>query len=129
MEPRKVSTLHPRYIAALARPRGVTRLGAFYLVAGMTTLLAIVALPGGPDAGPIVSLLLATGFYVALGIGFLRLRRWAYWVALALHVAVALGAPLLLFAQLYSVALINLALNLVACYYLRRPNVRAAFGV
>ena len=129
MEPNKLSNLHPRSIAALVRPRGVTRLGACYLVAGLITLLAILALPGGPDVGPIVSLLLATAFYVAVGIGFLSLRRGAYWVALGLHVAVILGALLLLFAQLYTVALINLALNLLACYYLRRPNVRAAFRV
>ena len=74
-------------------------------------------------------MLLATAFYFALGIGFLSLRRWAYWVALVLHGAVILGAVLLLFAQLYTVALINLALNLLACYYQRRPNVRAAFRV
>jgi len=127
MEPRK---LHPGYFAGLAGPRGVKWLGAFYLVAGIITLLAIVALPSGSDSGPVVSLLIATGFYLALGIGFLSLLRWAYWVALALHVAVAvLAAPLLLLAQLYGVALISLALNLVACYYLRRPNVRAAFSV
>jgi hypothetical protein len=126
MEPSK---LHPGYNAALARPKGVTRLGAFYLVAGIITLGAIFSLSGGQDAGPIVSLLMATGFYVVLSISFLSLRRWAYWVALALHVAVALSAPLLLLAQLYSVALISLALNLAACYYLRRPNVRAAFSV
>ena len=129
MEPRKLHPLHPRYIAALARPKGVTRLGACYLVAGMITFLAIFSLSGGSDAGPIVSLLIATGFYIVLSIGFLSLQRWAYWVALALHVALVLAAPLLLLAQLYSVALINLALNLLVCYYLRRPNVRAPFSV
>lgn len=126
MEPRK---LDPRYIAALARPRGIRWLGAFYLVAGMSTFLAIFSLSARSDVGPKVSLLMATGFYLALGIGFLSLRRWAYWVALALHVALALTAPLLLFAQLFGVALINIVLNLVACYYLWRPNVRAAFNV
>jgi hypothetical protein len=95
----------------------------------MITFLAIVSLHGGSDAGPIVSLLMATGLYVVLGISFLRLQRWAYWVALTLHVVISLAAPLLLIAELYTVALINLALNLVAWYYLRRPNVRAAFGV
>lgn len=118
------------------RPIGVTILGIlailfgiFVLATGILTVLGalvILALPGGLGFGTLtivigVLVLLFGILWLLAGFGLLRLRTWAWWLAIVVSVLTLLAA-----IPLFPGSAVNLAVAVVILLYLL--TVRRYFG-
>jgi hypothetical protein len=129
------------------RPLGITILGILAIIGGVLGFfgsLAIIfagsvvatagAATGTATSGAFYSLLgiLFLVFSIgdiAVGIGFLTLKQWAWTLGVGLQV-VGIVIDILFITQGSSVGseVINILLSAVIIYYLLRPEVKAAFG-
>ena len=123
---------YPAYDAQVDRPRGVTVIAVLnFLAAGLIALGTLLILSAGDSdstsgtaLGVIVVQVIAS---IAVGIGLLRLQRWAYWTAVVLYALNGLAAVLGFFAAVNLVSIVQFSLAVVIVSYLTQPKIRGVF--
>jgi uncharacterized membrane protein (DUF2068 family) len=113
------------------RPRGVSVIAVLYFggAALMTVAFAASLLSGSPNGADIVVTLAYIVIGVVIGVGLWKLKKWAYWLAVAGNSWNILASLLSLAAPTASVGFTVVKIGVAAAYisYLLRPAVRAAF--
>ncbi len=115
------------------RPFGVTLLAILYIVdalmifatAAFISALAVLPFIGGIILICAVIIALFGVFALLIAIGLLKLQKWARTTAIIFAI---LGIILGLLSIMNGTGIITLIINIIALYYLEKPEVKAAFG-